>query len=182
MLKSILSDKLVKAGSFLFLSSMITNGFNYIFQITMGRLLTPSEYGLMNSLLAMFMVIGIPLGTVLMVVSKQTAEYKARGEIGRIRGFFKQIYKKTLIVGFAGLLIFSAVSIYIRDYIHAPSVVPVIIMGLSLFISISPLINIAVLQGVQDFKWMNISMCAAGPLKFLKTAECAPSVLTIPRF
>jgi len=167
MLKAILSDKFIKAGGILFLSSMVTNIFNYIFQITMGRLLTPIEYGLMNSLLAISMVMGVPLSAILMVISKQTAEYKAKGELGKIRGLFKLIYKKVFTAGFTGLLLFLVASAYIKDYIHAPSAIPVVILGLSIFTSLAPPINIAVLQGLQDFKWMNIGLGFTGPLKYL---------------
>jgi O-antigen/teichoic acid export membrane protein len=167
MLKAILSDKFIKAGGILFLSSMVTNIFNYIFQITMGRLLSSIEYGLMNSLLAIFIVMGVPLGTILMVISKQTAEYKAKGELDKIGGLLKLTYKKVFTAGFTGLLLFLVASSYIKDYIHAPSVTPVVILGLCIFISLAPPINIAVLQGLQDFKWINIGLGFTGPLKFL---------------
>jgi len=167
MLKTIFSDKLIKAGGLLFLVSMVGNVFNYAFQITMGRLFTTVEYGLMNSLLAMFMVMAVPLGTLFMVISKQTAEYKARGEFGKIRGLFRKIYKFVLIAGSVGFLLFLMISPYIKEYINAPSVIPVIILGGAIFLLLSPpLINVAVLQGIQDFKWMNIGMGLGGPMKF----------------
>lgn len=167
MIRTIISDKLIKAGGVLFLFSIISNIFNYLFQITMGRLLAPVEYGLMNSLLAMLMVIGVPFGAILMVISKQTTEYKAKGEIAKLRGLINLAYKRIYTVGFIGLIFFSGVSFYIRDYLHAPSVIPVLILGLSLFASFAPLINIAVLQGAQNFRWMNIGIGLTGPLKFL---------------
>jgi hypothetical protein len=102
-----------------------------------------------------------------MVVSRQTAEYKAKREIGKIRGFFKQTNKKVMTVGLTGLIFFLVLSPYIKDYINAPSVLPVIILGVSIFTSLGPPINIAVLQGLQDFKWMNIGISLGGPLKFL---------------
>ena len=45
-IRSLYSDKLIKSSSLLFVAAMVTNVFNYTFQITMGRMLTPKEYGL----------------------------------------------------------------------------------------------------------------------------------------
>ena len=53
-LRSLCSDKLIKSSSLLFVAAQVSNVFNYAFQIVMGRMLTPKEYGLMNALLALF--------------------------------------------------------------------------------------------------------------------------------
>jgi O-antigen/teichoic acid export membrane protein len=44
-IKALYSDKLVKISSLLFIASMVTSVSNYAFQIVMGRLLVPAEYG-----------------------------------------------------------------------------------------------------------------------------------------
>lgn len=167
MFKLIFSDRLIRAGSSLFLFSMVSNLFNYLFQVTMGRLLGPSEYGLMNSLLSISVVIGVPLGTIIMVVSKATAEYKAGGNFGNIRSLFALTYKKVLIAGLIGLLLFLGASGYMKNYIHAPSVVPVIILGIAILTSLFYPINAAILQGLQNFTWMNLGIGLGGPLRFL---------------
>lgn len=167
MFKLIFSDRLIRAGSSLFLFSMVSNLFNYLFQVTMGRLLGPSEYGLMNSLLSISVVIGVPLGTIIMVVSKATAEYKAEGNFRNIGSLFALTYKKVLIAGLIGLLLFLGASGYIKNYIHAPSVVPVAILGISILTSLLYPINAAILQGLQNFTWMNLGIGLGGPLRFL---------------
>ena len=167
MFKLIFSDRLIRTGSSLFLFSMISNFFNYLFQVTMGRLLGPSEYGLMNSLLSISVVVGVPLGTIMMVVSKGTAEYKAEGNIGNIRSLFLLAYKKVLIAGLIGVLLFWGTSGYIKDYIHAPSVVPVVILGMAILTSLFYPINTAVLQGLRNFRWLNLGIGLGGALRFL---------------
>lgn len=161
------SDKLVRAGSLLFVAFIVTSLFNYAFQIAMGRLLSPGEYGLLNALLAVYMVLGVPVATLLMVVARKTAEYRAEGEFAGIRNLFRQAYRKILLAGAVGLGIFAAASPWVRDYLHAPSVIPVIILGLGIFAALAYPINIAVLQGLQDYRWLGISQGMAGPVKFV---------------
>lgn len=166
LVKKVYSDQLINAGSSLFLASMLTNIFNYLFQIIMGRLLTPIEYGLMNSLLAIFMILAIPFNTLLMAIAKKTAESKAKGNLGSIQVILKRNYKKIKLFALITISIFWAFSPWVKIYLKAPSLIPILLLGLAIFVSFFPLINLAVLQGVQNFKWLRIGIASAGPLKF----------------
>lgn len=42
--------------------SMLSNVINYLYQIIMGNLLSPSDYGLVNTLLSLSIVAGVPSG------------------------------------------------------------------------------------------------------------------------
>lgn len=161
------ADKLVRTGGLLFIALFLSSLFNYAFQVAMGRLLRPSDYGLLNALLSIFMVLGVPVATLLMVISKKTAEYNARQDFSGIKSLFKLANFRILAVGFVGLAIFVLFAATLRDFLHAPSVVPILILGMAIFTSLIYPINVAVLQGLQNYKWLAISMGFGGPFKFL---------------
>jgi O-antigen/teichoic acid export membrane protein len=163
------NDKLVKTSSLLFIATMITNISNYAFQIVMGRLLTTIEYGLMNALLSLFTVLAVPISTLLMVVARKTSEYKAKDDFAGINHLYGMTTRRVLVFGLIGLTIFIVCSPVIRDYIHAPSVIPVIILGLSIVTALAYPVNLAVLQGVQDYKWLSINQGIGGPAKLFFT-------------
>ncbi len=148
---------------------MITNVSNYAFQIAMGRLLTTIEYGLMNALLSLFTVLAVPISTLLMVVARKTSEYKAQDDFAGINHLYRMTTSRVLFFGLIGLAIFIVCSPVIRDYIHAPSVIPVIILGLSIATALAYPVNLAVLQGVQNYKWLGINQGIGGPSKLLFT-------------
>lgn len=172
--RALLSDTLIRSSGLMFTAFMISSVFNYLFQVIMGRLLGPGQYGFLNALLALMAVLGIPIATLLMVVSRKTAEYKARSDYNGIHGLFSQVNRTVLSAGGLGLVLFMLCSAYISAYLHAPSALPVIFIGLAAFASLAGPINTALLQGLQDYKWLGISMGFGGPVRLF---FCAALVL-----
>lgn len=157
---------MIRTSGWLFAVSMVSNVFAYGFQVAMGRLLTPAEYGFLNSLLAVFVVLSVPLATVPMVLARRTAEYAAKKDFSRIRSLFGLAYRRIFFAGLIGLAAFALGARFLADYLHSPSVVPVLILGLCACSSFAAPINTAVLQGLQDYKWMGITAGLGGPVKF----------------
>jgi len=151
----------------LFIASMVTNISNYAFQVVMARLLTPVEYGLMNALLSLLAVMAVPVSTLLMVVTRKTSEFKARNDLAGISGLYRLINTRVLVSGLIGFTVFILCAPSIRDYLHAPSLIPIVALGVLIFTTLAYPINMAVLQGVQDYKWMGINQGLGGPAKFL---------------
>ncbi len=157
---------MVRTSGWLFAASMVSNVFAYGFQVAMGRLLTPAEYGFLNSLLAVFVVLSVPLATVLMVLARRTAGYAAKKDFTRIRSLLRLAFRRLLFVGLCGLAVFALGARFLAEYLHSPSVVPVLLLGLCACSSFVVPINAAVLQGLQDYKWMGINAGLGGPTRF----------------
>lgn len=165
-LRSLLSDGLIRTSGWLFAAFMVSNVFAYGFQVAMGRLLAPAEYGFLNSLLAVFVVLSVPLATVPMVLARKTAEYNAKKDFARIRSLVRLALRRLLFVGICGLVVFALGARFLADYLHSPSIVPILILGLCACTSFAVPINAAVLQGLQDYVWMGISAGLGGPARF----------------
>jgi len=163
------SDKLVKTSSLLFIATMVTNISNYTFQIVMGRMLLPPEYGLMNALLSLFSILSVPVAPLFTVVARKTSEYKAKEDFSSIGSLYKQFSKKLLLFGISGLVLFSFAAPSIRDYLHAPSIIPILILGIAIVIMFAQPLNMAVLLGVQNYKWIGINQGLGGPAKLIFT-------------
>jgi len=132
----------------------------------MGRLLSPAEFGFLNVLLGVFVVLSVPVGTLLMVLARQTAEYRANNDLAKVRGLFIGANRFVLKYGLIGFTLFLLASGYIAQYLRAPSVVPVFLLGLCLLASIAVPVNTAILQGLQDYKWLGLIQGLAGPIRF----------------
>ncbi|OGR75584.1 MAG: hypothetical protein A2X40_08155 [Elusimicrobia bacterium GWC2_65_9] len=165
-MRALLSDGMIQTSGWLFAAFMVSNVFSYGFQVAMGRLLTPAEYGFLNSLLAVFVVLSVPLATVPMVLARKTAEYGARNDFTRIRSLIRLAHRRLLFAGLFGLAVFALGARFLADYLHAPSVVPILILGLCACSSFAVPVNAAVLQGLQDYKWMGINAGLGGPARF----------------
>jgi len=66
-------------GSFIvFAGSIITSLGAYLFHLSMGRLLGPVDYGILESLISIMYFLGIPVGVLSLVVVKYVAQEKKR--------------------------------------------------------------------------------------------------------
>ena len=99
-MKNILNDSLFKNGIYIFIFSMSANFFNYLFQIAMGRLLTVSEYGTLNSLFSILLIISVPAGTITIIAAKNISHNLAISEFNKVKKFIKSIALKVLFFGF----------------------------------------------------------------------------------
>jgi len=163
---SFLSDPLFQASGWLFVAFMVANLFSYGFQVAMGRLLLPQEYGFLNSLLGICVMLSVPISTVLMAVSRGAAQCKAHEDFAGIRSLFEQAHWRILSTGFLGLLVFLLGARYLANYLHSASVIPLIIFGLFAYASLAVPINTALLQGLQDYKWLGIATALGGSFRF----------------
>ncbi len=156
-----------KAGGALFLCSMITNLFNYMFQITMGRMLTVSEYGLMNSLLSISMVMSIPLSAFFLLISRHVSEVHALDQKSSLYSIYIAANKKILLPSLLCLCVYWLFSGFLQTFLNSPSVLPLVFLGFAILCYMPVLINSSVLQGVQNFKWLSIVQGVFGPLKYV---------------
>lgn len=173
-IRALFKDNLARSSGLMFVAFMVSSIFNYLFQIVMGRLLGPGQYGFLNALLSLMVVLSIPVATLLMVVARKTAEYKAKNDYNGIHGLFSQVGRMVLSAGALGLVLFFLASPLISGYLHAPSVLPVLLLGAAAFVALAAPVNTALMQGLQDYKWLGISMGLSGPAKLF---FCAALVL-----
>lgn len=142
---------LFRSGTVLFVASMAGNLCNYLFQFFMSRNLSLDDYGALNAALSLTAIIGIPTGTVMMVVARYAATFNAREEAGNIAAFYRN---SLLWMTLAGALFFAAmwaVSAPIAEYLKIRSPFTITIVGAGLFLSFILTVNMGMLQGLQKF-------------------------------
>jgi O-antigen/teichoic acid export membrane protein len=162
-----LKGRLARAGAWLFASSVITGVLGYVFQILMGRMLSAADYGLFSALMALFMIFGAPLGTLMMVVSRKVSEYRAQADDGSLAHFYYSINARTAAVGIATLALCALFAPTLQAYLGSASIVPVYLLGALLFLTFPIVVNNAFLQGTQRFIWLSASTASSVAFKIV---------------
>src|SRR3990172_2224128 len=162
LLLAVRSDGLIVSSAILFAFSMVGNLANYFFQFFMSRHLTPSDYGTLNALLSLMVVISIPGGAITMVVANYVSRYKAREEYGKITSFVSGSLKQVTVFGIVLFLMFALLSKAISDFLRIPSIGLVLIVSLMVATSLCLTVNFGVLQGLQKFNAFGITGILAG--------------------
>jgi O-antigen/teichoic acid export membrane protein len=170
--RAVLFDRFFKVGTLLFVATMISHVFNFLFQVTMGRMLTPADYGTMNALLSTFLIAAILFTTIAMVVTRQASTFKAHGQLENIRSLLHWTYKGLYGVGLPAVLIFSLLSPAVKQFLHMDSTLPIILLGVVIVLSASFPVNLAFLGGLQHFGALAVASGSLGPLRYLLCVLC----------
>ena len=159
--------KLARASGLMFISTVGGGILGYVFQILMGRMLSVPEYGLFITLMALLTVVGVPLGTLSMVVSRRASGYRAKNQPERMAAMFWWVNRRMLWVALAVVLCALPLTPWLRDSFHLLSIVPVWIFLLIAFTAVFVPVNSAFLQAQQNFRWLTINGLAVHGFKIL---------------
>ena len=160
-----LTSKLARASGLMFVSIIVGGVLGYVFQALMGRLLSVADYGLFVTLMALFTVIGVPLGALSMVVARKASAYRAKNRPERIAAMFWWVNKRVLWTGVAVILCALPFTPVVRDYFRLDSLVPIWIFLLMAFAALFSPVNTALLQAQQNFHWLAVYGVAAHGFK-----------------
>ena len=152
MIKKFLNNKLYANSLIFFIASLLGAFGNYAFHFLMARLLSPSSYGELQSLISLSVIFGIPVGVLSVVITKYTAEFKAKNENHQISWLFKIFTKKLFFLGLIFFLLLLLATPFISNFLALKSLSSLIILiGSFIFVFLAALNN-SVLQGLEKFK------------------------------
>lgn len=142
------------------------NFFNYLFQIIIGRNLSPEEYGEFNSLNSLAVIITIFLMVIPTVLAKYTVTFKLEGK-EKVRGL---LFYSLKIMSYASVIIFILGSLsisLIMSYLKINSILPIVIMLITLGFSAIRPVPLGILQGLQHFVSLSLSTSSLMVIRFL---------------
>lgn len=151
-------ENIFKGGIVLFFAMTLVNFGNYLFNMIMGRMLGPADYGALVSLLAFLAIISVPAATLQTSAMKFSSVFRAKQQDGKINYLLRYITKKTVFISIIVCLLLILFSYYISKFLNLGSATPVIILASScLFFFLLPF-NRGIIQGIQNFTGLSINI------------------------
>ena len=160
--KEFLKDNFV-----LFIGIFILNFLGYLFHFYVGRKLGPEDYGVFGSLLSLIYIIAMPLSAIQTTITNFAANFKARGELGKISYLLKRSLEKFFIIGIITFVLFLIAIPFISKFLKIDSYTPLVILAFFLILSLFIPIIRGVLQGLQEFKLLGWSYIFEGIAKLV---------------
>jgi len=146
------------AGSFVMMVGSLATGFgNYLYHLSMGRMLGPINYGVFASLISLLYLLSIPVGTLNLVVVKFVSTLKGQKKLGAVSSLFKIVNQKVFLLSLLMFLAYLALSPLLTSFLHFDSALPLLTVGLFALITVMTMINRAVLQGLLKFGYLSAS-------------------------
>lgn len=154
-IEKIKKDEIIRDGSIIFMASIIIGGLNYTYQIYMGRILGPEEYGVLGAFFAIFYMIGIISQTLSTSVTRFISEFKGEGR--RMGSFIKGTLKRMAMLGFIISITFLIFAKDLASIFKLPDQMPIIVLILILFLGWIIPITDGILRGVKRFSILGIT-------------------------
>ncbi len=166
-LKTIQKNKFLNASSWLVAAGIAGGVLGYIFQIVMGRLLEPQEYGLFSAIVATYTILASPLNTLMMIVSRKVAEYSAIRDSKIVAEFYADINGDSIKLSLVLLLLYSLSTSVAMTYLKTNNVIHVLLLGLLMVFTLPFMINLGFIQGLQNFRFLATAQFFQISLKFV---------------
>ena len=141
------------------------NLFNLLYHLFMIRYLPPMEYGHLNALIALFMVISVPAGTVQTTVTRFFSSFKAQNQYHQAIQLLRHFLLLMSIIALSFFLLILFASSHISSFLQISSRVLVILFGLSLVFAMVIPVLWGGLQGLQKFGLLTLSLIIGSGLK-----------------
>lgn len=150
-----MSKSLLKTGLLFLITSILTSGLNYLYHLFMGRLLGPSEYGVLGSLFAILYIVQFSSPTIQYTISKYTSELLGKKKKKDIAYLISKAISKILFIGVISLLLYTLISPLIADFLNLNSSTGVVLIGIIGLLTLVSSVIIGGLNGLQKFGWQN---------------------------
>ncbi len=160
-------DNFIRNAGIMFVATTVGSVCNLLYQLFMVRNLSPVDFGILNALLSLTIIVAMPAGPLQTVVTKCVATYKAHDHWGKIHTFLVLFLKK---VFFLGMLIFFVLFIFrakIAGFLKIENTSLVTMMGIMMALSVLQPFNLGALQGVQKFNSLGLISIFNAVLKLL---------------
>ena len=168
-----IKDEFLKQSSVMFFAMALVNVSNLLYHLFMVRMLDTVDFGTLNSLFALLMIISVPAATIQSVVAKYVSQLQAYEDRFNKAGFLiRHLGVRIVVTAGIALLMIVAARFWISDFFKLPDAQYVIVLGLTLtsFI-IFPLFQ-GGLQGFQKFGLMGCNLVVSSGLKLFLGIAC----------
>lgn len=159
------SDDMAWHGSIMAAFVLVGGLFNYLYQLAMGRMLAPAEYGTLISLLSLFLIISVFSQTIQTSITKFTSRFRVDNRLGRINYLWKYSLRRTFLLGVILFLALFLLSPLISGFLNIDNSWYWIIFASSFILSFALAASWGILQGLQRFSPLGISTALVSLLR-----------------
>jgi O-antigen/teichoic acid export membrane protein len=168
-IKKLGKDELIM-GSFVLIVTMgIYNFLNYLFQMSMARMLGPADYGVLAVLMSFVYIFGIPSEAVQTIITRYVGKFNVRKREGMIKDLLLRSLRKGALFSLIFFAIFSVLAIFISMFLRIEFWL-IILTGVLIFYSFEIPILKGILQGKKKFAGLGLNLIAESLVKLLFSA------------
>jgi len=144
------------------------NVFNYLFQLTAGRSMTPDEFGVFGALNSSTVILAAPLGVLPLIMARFAASFSLES-MGKVRRLFGQSIKAALATGAVIALVGFFCAPLLKSFLHMEEYAPVYVLLTMVSLSVIIPIPWGMLQGLQRFTGYGLAGASNACMRFVSS-------------
>lgn len=160
-----MTDEMTRHGLMMVTFGILSGFFNYLYQLSMGILLTVGQYGVLFSLTSLFVILLVFSQTITMATAKFTSKLKGESRLGGVNFLWRFFLKRILLISVAAFILLVALSPLISRFLNLDSLFHLIILFSAVLIIYLLSVNWGILQGLQRFWPLGSSQALAAFLR-----------------
>ena len=149
----------------MFIGIGLFNLFGLLYHLFMLRMLPPIDYGHLNALITLFMIISVPASTVQTTITKFVSTFQAKNQLYRVKSLLRHFFLLMLMIGLSLFLLISLGSSFISSFLQISSYGLILLLGASLFFAMVIPVQWGGLQGLQKFGSLALNLVMNGGSK-----------------
>ncbi len=155
-MEKLFANKFLRASSLVYLGSLGVNLLNYIFNLVIGRILVPEQFGEIAAIFSLTFILGVPATALGTTIAKYVAEKKSLNETSLIASIYTFVTTRVVLFSLLILVLYEIFVPFLSQILKIPHE-PLIIFGFYLPFSFLTSLNNGTLQGMHSFGHFSIS-------------------------
>lgn len=163
-MREIFKHPLFSGSAIMIVGSTIANAINYLYHLILGRLLGPSSYGELVSLISLSGLLAVLPASISLVVVKYVSASKTERDKTALISWLKIKILKFTFVFFILLVLMTPL---IKSFLHINNPSYIVAVAITFLFSLPALYNRSILQGLLKFKAATISILFENGTRFI---------------
>ena len=161
-----LRDEFFRQTGLMFIGMGLFSLFNLLYYLFMLRHLPPVDYGNLNTLIAILMLIYIPSSTVQVTITRFISSFRAQSQYDRVKELIRELLIRMSVVAFSISLLIILANQFLSTFLQISSHSLIVLLGVILFFGLLLPVSWGGLQGFQEFGSLAFNYIVNGGLKF----------------
>tara|TARA_Y100000310_G_scaffold82857_1_gene79458 strand:+ start:13765 stop:15045 length:1281 start_codon:yes stop_codon:yes gene_type:complete len=160
------SQLLIKDNFLIFIAFNLANIIGFLFQFYMGRVLGPSDYGVLGTLIALVYLFNVFVLAIQNSIAKFVSDLKIKNEYNKIAYLLVRSLRKLFIISSLIVVFLIIFSPLIANFLHIQKLPLILISFFILFAGVIPITR-GILQGLQKFSSYGFNYLLEALLKLI---------------
>ncbi len=166
IISQITKNPFLRNSTVLFAGTMLVNVLNYLFHLVIGRMVSPIEYGEIESLISLLTIISVGAGTLTLIATKHAARMKGGHDVVGTRNLATYLNKQIVRFGLPLFVVMILFTPLVKEFLNIETSTGIILLWGTMLISFLSAVIIGVLTGWQKFSEVNTVNITSTVIKF----------------